>query len=169
MGRPKLFCRGCFRRNCCGPIPVFCGPATASIPPQQPLAASLCRGYRAHGRTGNFRFSATARRRHPARAIRWKIASCFRARCPRSSGSAMWSGWRRSFRRCGIRWLSLAPTNHDNPARRPADSRPLQRNLFRAFLSRALSGLSAGARQRSDGARRHRVRERRWKDCGAWM
>ena len=53
--------------------------------------------------TGNSESSAIARRRRPARDIRSKIASFFRARCRRFPRNAMCSGWRRSSSRCAIR------------------------------------------------------------------
>ncbi len=85
--------------------PVPWNPAAAG-----PLAASCTPPTWCATRTGSSKFSATARRRPRARAIRWRIGSSFRARCLPCSANATCSASRRFSFRCGKRWRnSLRP------------------------------------------------------------
>ena len=79
------------------------------------------------------------RRRRPARATRWRTASCSGAFCPRRSGSARRSGWRCSSGRCARRWPALAPHGRENPRIVLLTAGPLNATYFeQAFLAQYL-------------------------------
>ena len=82
-----------------------------------------------------------------------------RACCPRRSATAACSGWRRSSARCATRCARSRPRNRDNPRIVLLTPGPVQRDLLRARLPRALPRLHAGRGRRPDRARRPRLPE----------
>ena len=104
-------------------------------------ASALLRGRcRPLARTAAGGCSATAPRRRPARAMRWKTASRCRARCPTSIARSRSSGWRRSSRRS--RPSSSALSRRDDSRVCVLTPGPLNETYFEhAYLARYLGFL----------------------------
>ena len=140
------------RRICCRPnwssaTPAFCGPAIGVRRPGGDLSAHLCGRPRALARrplVGPRRSHAGALRRRlragksPGLDARARPTSFAPRRC---AGCELLPGLSRDP-------AQPRPAPSRKPAHRAADARALQRNLFRACVPRALSGLHAGRRRR---------------------
>ena len=140
--------------------PASCGRATASRVPRGMLPAPARRRPGARRRTASGGCSPTARRRRRAPATRSRTASCCRAACPRRSATAsvqrLASFFRAHARHARRRWRR---GRRDNPRVVLLTPGPVQRDLLRARLPRALSRLHAGRGRRPDRARRARLHQ----------
>ena len=112
---------------------------------------------RPRGPDGDGGSSTRAVRRRPAPATRSRTASPSRGCSPTRFAICTSTCWRRSSGRCRRRCSPARPRTASAPHIVLLTPGPLQRDLFRARLPRALSRLHARRRQRPDGARRSRL------------
>ena len=147
--------KGTSRRSCRSAILTTSGPATACRPRGRHLAARLRRGSGARAR----RPLVAAGRSHAGavgRGLRARESRDPRAGAPRSDPDMAVRRVRGFFGALRERMLADASGRRDAAGGDP-HARPVQRNLFRARLSRAPARHAAGRRPRPHGARRHGV------------